>query len=223
MTASVSSEPRRRGGLTRFECAAAATSVSSQVLVLRVTPGTGHRPELIRGVLVPGIGPYLGGLAVRYVKNLHGVVLQAPALALGADCGQRDRVLVIGDHVVHLDGDGPPACLECAQKPSRHLIDALIVAAERTPGRIMPSDVLSEEPALQRVDITMPKGRISVPQQILIGVCHPDPPFQPAPAGTGTVSSFHSRAAAATVADVMRRCRLGRGPADHQAPSRRVP
>jgi hypothetical protein len=145
------------------------------------------RPELIRGVLVPGIGPYLAGLAVRYVENLHGVVLKAPALALGTDRDQRDCVLVVGDHVVHLDADGPPAGLERAQKPSRHLIDALIVTAERTPSGIMPPDVLGEESAFQRFDITMPEGRISVPQQILVGVCHPDPSLRSAPADTGAV------------------------------------
>src|SRR6185369_20756 len=122
-------------------------------------------PELIRCVQVTGIGPYLGGLAVRDVEDLHGVVLQAPALALGADRNQRDRVLVAGDHVVHLDGDGSPAGLICAQKPSLHLIDAVIVTAERALARIMPPDVLGEEPSLQRADITVPEERICIPQQ----------------------------------------------------------
>jgi hypothetical protein len=82
--------------------------------------------------------------------------------------------VIAGDHVVHLDGDGPPAGLICAQKPCRHLIGAVIVTAERALARIMPPDVICEEPALQRVDITMPEERIYIPQQILIGVYHSD-------------------------------------------------
>jgi hypothetical protein len=41
------------------------------------------RPELVRGVLVPGIGPHLDDLAISNVEDLHGVVLKVPAFALG--------------------------------------------------------------------------------------------------------------------------------------------
>ena len=103
-------------------------------------------PEVVPGVLVPGIAPYLRDLAVSDMEDLDGVVLKAPAFALGANRRQRNGVVVVGDHVVHRDGDRPPAGLECAQEPSRYLMDALVVAAERAFAGEMPPDVVGEEP-----------------------------------------------------------------------------
>lgn len=54
----------------------------------------GLGPEFIRGVLILGVGPDLGGLAVADVEDLHGLLLKAPAFPLGADRGEGDSVLV---------------------------------------------------------------------------------------------------------------------------------
>jgi hypothetical protein len=45
----------------------------------------GLGPEFIRSVLILGMGPDLGGIAVVDVEDLHGLVLKAAAFPLRAD------------------------------------------------------------------------------------------------------------------------------------------
>jgi hypothetical protein len=71
------------------------------------------------------MGPQLGGLAAADVEDLHLLVLDAPALALGPERAEGDHMLVVAAHIVQLDA-------------------ALVVAAERAPAGEMPPDALGE-------------------------------------------------------------------------------
>jgi len=88
--------------------------------------------------------PHLGGLAVADLEDLYLLVLNGLALALGPDRGECNDVLIVSDHVVQLDADGAVRCLERAPEPPDDLLQALIIAAERAPARVMPPDTLGD-------------------------------------------------------------------------------
>jgi hypothetical protein len=64
--------------------------------------------ELIGGVLIPGEQPRLAQLAVANMGHQHVPGLKGLPLTLASGHKQRDRVLVVGHHIMKLGSEGTP-------------------------------------------------------------------------------------------------------------------
>jgi hypothetical protein len=71
------------------------------------------------------MAPDLAHLAVTEVEDLDTVVLQSLARPLAADREERDSLLIVGNHIVHLDTNRASREFELAAKPLKHLSHAL--------------------------------------------------------------------------------------------------
>src|SRR5712692_2232573 len=99
-------------------------------------------PELLRRVGVSWMSPDLGRFAVLDVGDLDKVVLILLARPFGADCRERDGVIIVGKDVVQLEtGRGPGELGDLAQQ-LEHLSHAFVVAGERAPAGNVPADIL---------------------------------------------------------------------------------
>src|SRR5215469_4153117 len=74
-------------------------------------------PELIRNVEVRRIKPDFGGLAIADVNDLDNTVFQPPAGPFTVGREQRNRMLVVGNDIVHLKAESAAGELE---GPAKH-------------------------------------------------------------------------------------------------------
>src|SRR6516165_3176051 len=130
------------------------------------------RPELVLRVLVSCLIPDLVRLAVTKVRYLDHVVVQLLARSLAADGNQRDRVLVVGEHIMQLEAERAARNLEDPGEKLQHLVYALVVPGEEaTVGNVV-ADVLGEELIPQCVHVAASEGRVCLPHQVFVRMCH---------------------------------------------------
>src|SRR5436309_3543069 len=112
------------------------------------------------------MSPDLGRLAVFGVDDMDKVELKLPARPLGADRGERDRVVSAGQDIVQLRPDRATGQFSDLAEQPGYLRRALVVAGERARARDVPDDVCGEELILQGAQVAAAEGRAGRPDQV---------------------------------------------------------
>src|SRR2546428_605494 len=91
----------------------------------------------------------------------------APAAPRRRSRARSDALPVLGPSLVDPAPEGPAGELQALPEQTEHLLDAAVVAGQRSPARRMPHDVVREH-AAQGVQVALLEGRVSVAHKLLV-------------------------------------------------------
>src|SRR6266536_2683572 len=128
-------------------------------------------PELVDRVRVARMQPLFRDLAVGDVKDLHALVVERSALPLAGGPGQDDGVVVVRQHLVDLQLEGPTRQLEYLLERGEDLVLTVEVTGQLAPAGGVPGDVVREQVA-QRRHVAAQERVVALADELLIGVGH---------------------------------------------------